>query len=608
MPDTVEASDLVDLEALRAALQRLKTFPLPVETRVALEVAILKADRLVKIPASQSGQNRLDALYRLSQVIGSSLDLDEVLLQVMDAVIDLTGAERGFLMLLNPDTGELDLRISRNIQRTNLSRKDMKVSRTVIQTVLQSGEGIVSTDAQDDPRFAGQDSIVFFSLRSVMCAPLRAHGQVTGVIYVDNRTRVGIFTRADLELLGALAAPAAIAIENAALYTRTDQALAARVAELEILTQIDRELTAHLDFDRVAEITRQWAISQTGAQRCYFIRREKNASLRLIGLDEGLSNPTLHNTLIQAVRTAIEVGDAQNFEPVKKSPARLVVPVDCSEGSLCALVVERAEPFGDPAVLFLKRLAARAEAALENARLYRAVQDANSAKTKFVSLVSHELRTPMTSIKGYTDLLRQGAVGPVNEMQVNFLNIIRNNVERMTALVSDLSDISHIENGRLKLNRSLIQLTDAIQDTAISIQHRLEAKQQTITFEIPAQLPPVYADPNRLVQVLTNLINNANKYTPEGGKVVVRAQESGNSVRVEVQDSGVGISEADQRMLFTQFFRSESDAVREQQGWGLGLNLTRSLVEMMGGEIGLQSQLGEGSTFWFTIPTQAPQA
>lgn len=602
MPANKDDADLADLDALRTALQRLKTFPLPVETRAALEDAILKADRLAKYPPIETGQNRLDALYRLSQVLGSSLDLDEVLPQVMDVVIDLTGGERGFLMLLNPDTGEVDLRVSCNLEDTSLERKERKVSRTVIQAVLQTGEGILSSDVQHDPRFAGKDSIVFFSLRSVMCAPLRTHGRVIGVIYVDNRTQAGIFTRADLELLNALATQAAISIEKADLYTRTDQALSARVAELEVMTQVDRELTAHLDFDRVAEITRQWAVRETGAQHCYFIRREKDTSLNLLGREEKDASPTLHNTLVKAVRTAIESGSAQNYAPVKKSPARLVVPVNCTEKSQCALVVERREPFGDSEVGFLNRLAARAAVALENARLYQAVQEANLAKTRFVSLVSHELRTPMTSIKGYADLLRQGAVGPVNDMQVNFLNVIRNNVDRMTALVSDLSDISHIENGRLKLNRSTLQLSDAIQDTTSSIQHRLDEKQQTITFDVPADLPHVNADPNRLVQVLTNLLNNANKYTPEGGKVELRAQARGSFVRVEIQDSGIGISEVDRKMLFTQFFRSDSDAVREQQGWGLGLNLTRSLVEMMGGEIGVESVLGEGSTFWFTIP------
>ena len=602
-----EQTTLEQLETLRSSLRRLKAFALPSETRLALEESLKIAERLAKQQASQAGENRLEALYRLSQVLGQSLDLEQVLVQVMDAVISLTGAERGFLMLRDPDTGTLDLKVSRNMEHTTLEQKELEISQTVIQAAMQSGEGVVSSDAQQDERFAEQDSIRLFAVRSVMCAPLRARGKVIGVIYVDNRTHVGAFTTEDLDLLNAFASQAAISIDNAYLYTRTDQALTARVAELETLTQIDRELTAQLDFDRVVEITRQWAVRETGAHNCYLIQRETDASLHLLGVKENGSNPTLHNTLIQAVRSAFESGVPLNLEPVKNIPARLVVPVNCSGEMPCALVVEQREIFGEGAVQFLSRLAVRAGVALENARLYHAVQEANTAKTKFVSLVTHELRIPMTSIKGYSDLLRQGAVGPVNDMQINFLNVIKNNVDRMSTLVSDLADISHIENGRLKLNRSLIPLGEILQDTASSIKYRLEEKQQTLTLEIPPDLPLVYADPTRLAQVLTNLINNANKYTPAGGQVQVRALESGNFVRVEVQDNGIGISEADQAMLFTQFFRSEADAVRDQQGWGLGLNLTRRLVEMMGGEIGFESLVNQGSTFWFSLPTQAPQ-
>jgi signal transduction histidine kinase len=152
----------------------------------------------------------------------------------------------------------------------------------------------------------------------------------------------------------------------------------------------------------------------------------------------------------------------------------------------------------------------------------------------------------------------------------------------------------------------MISLKEYIQETVNSLSPRIQEKEQTIDVEVPEDLPQVYADPNRLVQVLTNLVNNANKYTPSKGRITLRVQAKGDFVWVDVTDTGVGITPEDQEKLFSQFFRSEDPAVREQQGWGLGLNLTKRLVDLMGGEIGVESKIQEGSTFWFTLPTVEP--
>lgn len=236
------------------------------------------------------------------------------------------------------------------------------------------------------------------------------------------------------------------------------------------------------------------------------------------------------------------------------------------------------------------------------------IQEAQQTKNKFVSHVTHELRLPLTSIRGYTDLMRQGIIGPVNEQQLNFLNVIKNNVERMSALISDLSDINYIETGRMKLNQKLIFLDEHVEEALVNFKARLAEKEQTLEVIIPELTRPVYADPARLVQIVSTLASNAWKYTPKGGKISIRALESGGWIKVEVTDTGVGISPADQEKIFTQFFRSEDEAVREHPGWGLALHLARRLVEAMGGEMGFESTLNQGSTFWFTLPTQPPQA
>jgi signal transduction histidine kinase len=208
----------------------------------------------------------------------------------------------------------------------------------------------------------------------------------------------------------------------------------------------------------------------------------------------------------------------------------------------------------------------------------------------------------MTSIKGYTDLMNAGLAGPLSDQQKQFLEVIRRNLTRMSSLISDLSDINHIESGRMKFDLKSFDLREVMADVADSLRERISNREQTLHIEIEDELPPVYADPSRMAQVISNLMSNANKYTPEGGEIVVRAWPNGRSAYVSIQDNGLGISEEDQQKLFTQFFRAEDSKVREQAGWGLGLSIVRRMVEAQDGEISFESKLGEGSTFTFTIP------
>jgi len=239
------------------------------------------------------------------------------------------------------------------------------------------------------------------------------------------------------------------------------------------------------------------------------------------------------------------------------------------------------------------------------------VRYANEAKTEFVSFVSHELKQPMTSIKGYTDLLVKGVAGELNDAQRGFLKTVQSNVDRMNTMVSDLLDISRIESGRIRLEFGDVPIEQVIEDALRTVRGQVEAKQQTLEVNISSDLPPVRGDRDRLVQILTNLVSNAYKYTPEGGHIVVRAQrwsdvrdavERDGFVQCSVTDTGIGMASEDQERLFTKYFRADDPAVRNVAGTGLGLVITKSLVELHGGAIWVKSKVGKGSTFTFTIP------
>ncbi|NIS80584.1 MAG: GAF domain-containing protein, partial [Anaerolineales bacterium] len=599
---------MTDLESMRDHLAFLRATLIRLQGKVEkpLRAEVKKAqkslDQLFSTLVADDGKERLSVLYEVSRAIGSSLQLDEVLNHALDAVIQLTGAERGFLVLVDELTDHLDLKVARNFEGISLDENEMQVSRSIIQEVVRTGEGVVTTDAQTDDRFAQRESVELYSLRSILCVPLRARGETTGVVYVENKLRSGIFREHDRELLQAFATQAAVAIQNARLFTQTDAALAERVEELETLQRIDRELNAGFDLDRVLELTLDWAVHGSQADTGWIAICSDEGPTFTIAVGQGKG--TVLDPGSDNIRPAVHAGEAV-FEYGGDLPAaKLVVPARRAGNTIALIGVQRQDnPFTPIAESFLQRLAEHAAVAIENNRLYRALQQANQAKSQFVSQVSHELKTPMTSIAGYADLIRKGTVGPVTDRQAQFLETIRTNIDRMETLVSDLSDISRIETGQLRIELRDVDLSESILEATESMRPQFKAKGQRIHFELPSTIAHVRTDRVRLMQILSNLLSNANKFTPRQGEISVSAQaQNDGTIRVSVKDTGIGISEEDMANLFAQFFRADDPAVHDQHGWGLGLNVTRRLVELLGGEIGVESTVGEGSTFWFTLP------
>jgi signal transduction histidine kinase len=191
------------------------------------------------------------------------------------------------------------------------------------------------------------------------------------------------------------------------------------------------------------------------------------------------------------------------------------------------------------------------------------------------------------------------------------LSTIRSNIERMKTIVEDLNDNAKIEAGRLRLDYKAVDVAEVVDDVVKSTKRQIEDKKQTISVAMSEGLPKVWADRTRVGQVLVNLVSNAQKYTQEGGNIIVHAEKSANTwdpqgvaevVHIWVEDNGIGISPEDQKKIFTPFFRSEDDQARKSPGTGLGLNITRNLIEMQGGRIWFESEFRKGTIFHFTVP------
>ncbi len=238
------------------------------------------------------------------------------------------------------------------------------------------------------------------------------------------------------------------------------------------------------------------------------------------------------------------------------------------------------------------------------------LEEASRAKTHILSTATHELKTPLTSIIGYIDiiLMRQNKVGPLNEKQQRYLQTAQRNSYRLKSLVDDLLDISRIESGGLELTPAELELWPEIEEIVTGMQTQIDDKNIDLVLDIPQEICPVLADKLRLGQVISNLLSNACKYSPQGARVTIRAREEDAGVRIDVSDTGIGISPEDQERLFTKFFRADNSSTREVSGSGLGLYITKHLIEAHGGRIWASSQIGQGTTFSIIWPKTGQEA
>ncbi len=230
------------------------------------------------------------------------------------------------------------------------------------------------------------------------------------------------------------------------------------------------------------------------------------------------------------------------------------------------------------------------------------LDDLVAENAKFVSVMVHEIRVPMTSIRGYNDMLLKNVVGELNEMQQQFVEVIRSNVIRMEHLVTDVSDASKLRSGRIRPEPKMDMYKNIALEVEKATTTLAEEHGHTLTFDTPQGLPILNVDGPRLVQALTKLVINALQYTPDGGQITVRAENTGGQLKVSVQDSGIGMDDEEQTHIGELFWRGESEHVRSFKGHGLGLPIAIGLVKLMGGEFSYETAPEQGSTFSILLP------
>jgi signal transduction histidine kinase/ActR/RegA family two-component response regulator len=510
-------------------------------------------------------------------------------------------------------------------------------SKYGVPVVLRTGRPLLRRDVPDEilSAFARTPeelaTLRRLAVRSVMMVPLVARGRTLGVITFITAGSERRYTEHDLQTAGDLASRAALAVDNARLYAEAE----GRRREAEVIADLARRINASLDADTVlpavADAARAltdcdvarialWDAARTALTYRYSVgARSDHAGLRLV---EGRGLAGLVVASGRALRADDITTDPRVPEEVRAfieaegSVSVLIVPIvrqDRLEGLIyCGR--RRRRPFTDRDEAVGLRVAEHAAIALRNAELFRLEQHAraeaeaaNRGKDDFLAVLSHELRTPLQAMLGWLRLMRAGRLDEAAVARA--LETIERNTRAQTKIIGDLLDVSGILAGKLRVDPRPMDLAAAVDAAVQSVRATAEARTIHLVTDLESRAVIVDGDPDRLDQVLANLLSNALKFTPAGGTIAVRLERGEREACLSVADTGIGIAPEMLPHVFDRFRQADSSTTRTHGGLGLGLALVRYLVEAHGGHVGAESAgVGRGATFTVALPLSAGTA
>jgi len=473
--------------------------------------------------------------------------------------------------------------------------------------------------------------------RTFLMVPLRQQREFLGTLNA-RRTDVHPFTPTQIRLLETFADQAVIAIENVRLFkelqTRT-QELAKSVGELKALGEVGQAVSSTLDLQTVLSTIARNAVELSGTSGGVIYEYDEGtqefhlrASHRMeeeivnamratpVRLGEGATGRAATSRTPVQLIDLLEEGEIGGTR-VRPMMARLgyrsllAVPLLREARILGALTVcrKQAGSFSPEVIRLLETFATQSALAIQNARLFREIEEksrqietANRHKSEFLANMSHELRTPLNAIIGFSEVLSERMFGELNEKQAEYTEDILSSGHHLLSLINEILDLSKVEAGRMDLELSTFDLPTALENARTFVRERTVRHGITLELSVDEGLGDFVGDERKIKQILLNLLSNAVKFTPEGGRIELRAHQVNKGVEISVSDTGVGISPEDQATIFEEFRQVGGDNAQKSEGTGLGLTLAKKFVELHGGRIWVESEVGKGSKFTFTLP------
>ena len=606
----------------------------PADQDPAVNAEITEIERLADELAEVREQ--LGATSEVLAVIGrSASDLEGVLETVVESARKLCGANAGQVFLVDGDRYRLAYGSGTTAEyREFIANNPVVLDRgTLVGRVGLDRRATQITDVLADPDYGLAEAQRVAGYRTIMGVPMLLDGEVVGVLSVW-RTQVHPFSGRALEVLTTFAVQAALAVRTVdlvrTLESRTGE-LGHKVTQLEALGAVGQAVSSSLNLTEVLNAIITQAVRLSGSDGGSIYEFDEDAREFRVETVCGTS-PEAFDALRRAriglddtfIGKAATLGRALELTDLRDAPldphlsvlaergwrSLVAVPMLRESRVVGAMVIRRHTPGRIPQEIhdLLETFASQSSLALINAQLYRqlerqsaALEVASRHKSEFLASMSHELRTPLNAIIGFSEVLLERMFGELNERQDDYLRDIWSSGKHLLELLNDILDLSKIEAGQMVLNRSEFAVRECLEYCVSMVRERAVKQRIFLSLEVDPQVGMLDADRLRIRQVVLNLLSNAVKFTPEGGHVGVRASIRDQDLVVEVVDTGPGVAVEDRQRIFDSFQQGARHP-EQTEGTGLGLTLSKRILELHGGRIWVESEMGEGSTFGFALP------